>query len=136
MKRIGLACSLLIPLLGVNIANAMPKDCPNAVEIQAVGVSTNVVKFNNAWVAGRRNQMYGTPNHWTFLIVNIIAKDALDAYKKGAKALESLVFQAGPFSSPDGKTSVCAYNTHEGYSAFAMTPPSSLTEAATYVAKS
>ena len=121
MKRISLVCSLLVLLLSSSIVNAMPKDCPNAVEIQAIGISTNVIKINNAWFAGRRNQAYGTPDNWTFIIANIMATDALDAYKKAAKALQSLAFLAGPAPGSSGKF-VCAYNTVEGYSAFAMTP--------------
>lgn len=134
MKKIGLISSLLISLVSANMAYAMPKDCPTAVAIQGVGVSTNVVKFNNAWLVGRRDQMYGTPNHWTFLIINIPAATANEAYMKGAKALQSLVFQAGPFNGPDGKA-MCAYNTMEGYSAFALNPPSSFVTAAHSVVK-
>ena len=128
-KQLSLAIALA-SLAGLNVgfaASVIPVTCPSAIAIKVLGVSSNVVQVNNAWFAGRRNELYGTTNRWSFAITNIIASDASDAFIKASRAIESLTFQAGPIPGPLNKV-VCAYNTAQGYAAYAVSPPVALSE--------
>lgn len=129
-KSLRVALTLLsVVTLNSAFALTLPRDCPDTVEIKAVSVSSNVLKINNVWVAGRRDQTYGTPDHWTFLIANIHAKNAMDAYRKATRAVESVTFQAGPLPVSNNRL-MCTYSTVEGYTALAVTPAIGLREAA------
>jgi len=132
--KLSFTVTTMVALLGMNVAFATsspPVDCPNPAAIQAAGVSSNVVKVNDGWFAGRRHELYGTTHLWTFAIANIAANDAQDAYNKAVTGLKSLVFLAGPVIE-NGRW-VCSYQTSvEGYSAFAVTPPISLAETVNY----
>jgi hypothetical protein len=100
-----------------------PEVCPPVAAVQAVGVSRNVVQDDDGlWFTGRRNQMYTTKSHWTFLIGRIPAPNASQAYNKAAAALGTLTFVLGPFFGPFGKW-VCNYNTGANFPAVAINPP-------------
>lgn len=111
----------------------LPLKCPGVMSIQSVGVSVNTVKVDNAWFAGRRNQMYDTTDHWTFILGNIQAADTAEAYAKAVLAMVSLNFQVGP--QIGSNKWVCLYNTLQGYPAIAITTPIGFHDASHYLAR-
>lgn len=100
-----------------------PKTCPAVAAITAIGVSRNVQpNGEDLWVAGRRDQQYGTIDDWTFLIGNIPATGIDQAYHEATSALASLAFQKGPLTGPLSKW-LCYYTTLQGYTAVTINPP-------------
>lgn len=106
-----------------NIAIAEPQNCPDVSAMKSAGVSKNVLTLHSGlWLAGRRDQLYNTPNHWAFLVGNIKADNATQAYSSAAKSLDSLIFAFGPFLGPLGKW-ICTYTNAQGYTVVTLTPP-------------
>lgn len=127
-KNLLMTLSFVLFLLFNDIAQAtlappIPQICPSANAIRTVGVSRNVVQATNngLWIAGRRNQKYGTNNNWTFVLGNIRANNVSDAYDKAVIGLTTLAFQLGPFLAQEHW--LCLYNTIEGYMGLAVNPP-------------
>lgn len=126
-KNLLIATSFVLASLFNSIASAAmqgpePQICPSVASIRAVGVSRVVFQDNELfWVAGRRDQKYGTPNDWTFLIGRIVAANIDDAYQKATLGLNSLKLEIGPVTGPVGKW-VCFYSTSQGYPAAAINP--------------
>lgn len=126
-KNLLMTLSFTLFLLFNDIAQAMvpppqPQICPSVAAIRSVGVSRTVVQASNngLWIAGRRNQQYGTADHWTFVLGNIVASNISDAYDKAVIGLTTLSFQLGPFLAQEHW--LCLYNTVEGYMALAINP--------------
>lgn len=111
-----------------------PQKCPSASAIQAVGVSRTVIETSNLWFTGRRHQNYDTTDAWTFVLGNIVATGANDAYNKAVVGLTSLSFPTGPMVGPLSKW-LCLYTTLEGYTGVAITTPIALNQAQAYLAR-
>lgn len=127
MKKLSLAFAALVSILmvkpGICSSLQEPPRCPNVIGIHAVGVSQTVAELiDGFWIAGRRNQKYDTTTNWTFLMTNIPATSATEAYVKASSSLPSLRFDIGPLMGPIGKW-ICYYHTAEGYRAMTITPP-------------
>jgi hypothetical protein len=125
-----LSATLLIITNSLYALSPQPENCPEARVIKQVGVSQTVLKVDNSWVAGRRNQRYETHDHWSFVMSNIHAANATDAFHTAQSALRSLNFQVGPVSS--GDKWICVYNTIEGYPAYTITTPIALENSKSY----
>lgn len=123
--------AIALGLLSTSVM-ADPQFCPDISSIKAVGVSTTVIQVDNVWVSGRRNQLYNTADHWTFLLGNIIAPTANDAYHIAVNALSTLRFQVGPIKQVGGKF-VCVYSTAPGYPAVTVTTPIALQQGYGYL---
>jgi hypothetical protein len=125
-KNIVLLLSTTIALLFTQFAFAMPPQpavCPSVTTIGGVGVSRTTVQINRLWFAGRRSNTYATGNKWTFVMGNIPASTANDAYLKATANLPSLFIEAGPFYESEIDRWVCIYGTATGMPAVAMNPP-------------
>lgn len=127
MKKISLAftavCGLFMLSQGICSTLQEPARCPNIIGIQAVGVSQTVTEvIDGFWLAGRRSQQYDTNSYWTFLMTNIPATSATEAYVKASTSLSTLRFDIGPLMGPLGKW-ICYYHTAEGYRAMTINPP-------------
>lgn len=109
-----------------------PMKCPSPSAIQLVGVSQNAIENNKLWFTGRRHQNYDTTTPWTFLLGNIVANNAHDAYVKGTAALAHLSYPTGPLAGPLDKW-MCVYSTLEGYTGVVLTTPLALELATKYV---
>jgi hypothetical protein len=110
----------------------LPQKCPSVPAIQAVGVSRVVIQIDNRWFAGRRQQHYDTTEAWSFIVANINATDAKEAYNIAAANLPSLAFRMGPFEASDHW--VCLYNTDlNDLPAITVTNPIGLEEAPVYL---
>lgn len=135
-KQLFLSASAILALSvsSMTFATPQPQICPSVSAIQAVGVSRTVIKLDNRWYAGRRNQMYDTTDAWSFIIGNMNVVTANDAYNAATTALPSLVFRMGPFTGPIGKW-VCLYNTDESFPAVAVTTPIAVNDAAVFFQK-
>lgn len=127
-----LITALPLCLLALHV-QAQPQVCPTVAEIKAGGVSHNVAQeATGQWFTGRRNQTYGTGDHWTFILGKITATTVDDAYNKAVTSLDSLVFQLGPVIGPIGKW-VCYYNNIQGYTAVAVNPPVATVQAKSFL---
>lgn len=133
MKKYFILTSMLFSL-SLPLAHALqaqppqPQKCPDPAAIRAVGVSRTVLQSSNLWFTGRRHQSYNTRDAWTFVLGNITATSASDAYNKAAVGLTSLSFPLGPIVGPLSKW-LCLYTTNEGYTGVAITSPIALTNA-------
>jgi hypothetical protein len=101
-----------------------PANCPSVALIKPQGVSHNTIQINKLWFAGHRAYTYNTPDEWTFVVGNIPAIDAVDAFNKGMFSLKTLTFQSGPFYEAQLNRWVCSYaSAGVGYPALAFNPP-------------
>jgi hypothetical protein len=100
-----------------------PERCPTVAALQAVGVSRQTLMINSLWFAGRRDNVYGTGNHWTFILGNIPANNNSQAYTKAVTAISTLFFQAGPWYEREWNRWTCLYADADGFPAVAFNPP-------------
>ncbi len=100
-----------------------PNVCPSVAAIKPIGVSHNTRRIAKLWFAGRRSNAYQTANLWTFIVGDIPAKDAVEAFQKAMFGLKTLSLQTGPFYDIQWNRWVCLYATEGGLPAVAMNPP-------------
>jgi hypothetical protein len=125
-KKLLMLATTAIVLLASPFAMARPPQpsvCPTVSAISTPGVSRNTIEIDQLWFAGRRHMTYQTGNEWTFVMGNIPAVNANDAFLKASDNLITLFLQAGPFFDYEWNRWVCLYATGAGYPAVAMNPP-------------
>lgn len=125
MKKYILAVlmSALFTQTALAIAPTRPDKCPGAVAIKNYGVSRNTIQLSQVWFAARRSFTYDTTNLWSFVMGNINATGANDAYNKATAALNTIFLQVGPFFDSTSERWVCLYGTLQGYPAITAFPP-------------
>ena len=118
--------SLTAQLAFAFTANELPPQpgvCPAVSAIKPIGVSHSTRQVAKMWFAGRRNNLYGTSDQWTFIVGNIAAANTTDAFDKAMVGLKTLSFQTGPFYDVQWNRWFCLYNTNGGLPALAINPP-------------
>ena len=111
-----------------------PQKCPGVAAIQGIGVSRTVLQSSNLWFTGRRHQLYDTSDAWTFVLGNIVATSANDAFNKATAGLATLSNPLGPIVGPLSKW-LCVYTTYEGYTGVAITSPIALNAAPLFMSR-
>jgi len=108
----------------VYAAPVPPEKCPGVGSINAAGLNPNAVErdASGLWAVAMMKNKYDTKDFWTFVVGNIMASDASDAYRKATASLTSLNFINGPYPVPQIHRWACAYSTAAGYPARAVTP--------------
>lgn len=99
-----------------------PASCPSASAIQAVGVNAyEAGDTPGTWIVGVQANNYGTPNNWTFAVLNIPAPSGEAAMKIAKAELSTIGANTPPEASPIGLW-ICLYQVKGGYWTAALTP--------------
>ena len=99
-----------------------PNMCPAVGAIKPIGVSHATRQIAKMWFAGRRSNLYGTSDQWTFIVGNIPAKNKTEAFNAAMVGLKTLSFMSGPFYDVQWNRWFCLYNTANGLPALAINP--------------
>jgi len=118
MKYFKLAL-IALPALFASTVWATQVSCPDAAEIQNVGITIAKMHHDNYTVGTFAN--YGTPQTWGFAITNVTAVSAPDALAKANAALASVTLTKGPIYTAAEGITICNYSVSSGYNATAIT---------------
>ncbi|HTM62990.1 MAG TPA: hypothetical protein VL360_00660 [Gammaproteobacteria bacterium] len=124
IKQLFTTISILTMTVTAYATPVSPGKCPGVGSIHAAGLNPNAVErdANGLWAVAMMKNKYDTNALWTFVVGNIMASDAADAYRKATASLTSLNFEKGPYPVPQIGRWACAYSTAAGYPSRAVTP--------------